>query len=226
MRDVEFAHPVEAPSAANRVTDELRASILASRLKAGQDLSLRQIASQHGVSFIPVREALRSLEAEGLLITRRGRSATVTPLSHEELDGVFGLRRQIEPELAATAAPLHRAEELNRLESLLIVCKDPTTNADQHANAHIAFHLGLLRPATTTMTERLVESLVQAASRYERIVIEPIGSPPEQHLAEEYPVWKMLAAFRTRDPKTAHDSVLTRVNYLESQCRRAVPLPC
>jgi DNA-binding GntR family transcriptional regulator len=75
MSESPFVRPVEAVSVADRVTSEIRHAILAGRLRPGQEFSLRHIAGQLGVSFIPVREALRSLEAEGLLITRRGRSA-------------------------------------------------------------------------------------------------------------------------------------------------------
>lgn len=223
MRELKFVDTVEAASAADRVADELRASILSSRLKAGQEFSLRQVANKLGVSFIPVREALRTLEAEGLLITRRGRSASVIPLSHEELDSAFRLRKQIEPELAGIAATLHSPEDLDKLESLLVVCKDPTTSPDLHATAHIDFHLGLLRPAATSMDKRVLTSLIRATSRYARLVMEPLGSPPEQHLAEGPIHRKLLEAFRSRDPKAAHDSVLCMLIECQVAYHRAVP---
>src|SRR6266496_2468178 len=77
-----FVRPVDTASVADRVVHEIRRSILTGALQPGQQFSLREIAGQLGVSFIPVREALQQLEAQGLVVTRPGRSATVAPLSH------------------------------------------------------------------------------------------------------------------------------------------------
>jgi DNA-binding GntR family transcriptional regulator len=66
--------PIESRSVAEQVTVELRRSILSGALAPGQEFSLREIADLLQVSFIPVREALRSLEGEGLVVTRPGRS--------------------------------------------------------------------------------------------------------------------------------------------------------
>jgi len=66
------------------------------------------------VSFIPVREALRSLEAEGLLETRRGRIAVVAPLELADLHGICRLCRLIEPDMRVRAARVMRPAELDR----------------------------------------------------------------------------------------------------------------
>lgn len=222
MRRLESAEPVEPISVADRVADELRAAILGNRLAPGVGFSLRQTATALGVSFIPVREALRTLSAEGLLITRRGRSATVTPLSHDELDSVFRLRRLIEPELAALAAPLHRPEDLDHLETLLSACSNPSAGPDRHATAHIDFHLGLLRPAATRMDERLLTWLARVTSRYARLTMEPLGSPPEQHLDLGPAPGAELRAFRTHDACAAHEALVGTLDQLEAICRRAM----
>jgi DNA-binding GntR family transcriptional regulator len=222
MPRLELPAPAAAPSAADRVASELRSSILACRIKPGEEFSLRQIAGTLGVSIIPVREALRSLEAEGLLLTRRGRSASVLPLTHDELDGAFNLRRQIEPELAAAAAPLHTPESLDRAEELLDGCR-PGLTPDEHADSHLRFHCELLRPAATAMDERVIESLGRATSRYARLVLEPFGSPREQHRGESWPDRNLLAAFRTGDPDQSYRAMQRRLDCLEELCRRAVP---
>jgi DNA-binding FadR family transcriptional regulator len=53
--------------------------------------------------------------------------------------------------------------------------------------------------------------------------MEPLGSPPEQHLAEGPVHWSLLSAFRSHDPKTAHDAMLGMLIQYEEMCRRAVP---
>ena len=69
--------PIASRSVTELVTAELRRSILSGALAPGQSFSLREIAGLLNVSFIPVREALRNLEADGLVVIQPGRSATV-----------------------------------------------------------------------------------------------------------------------------------------------------
>src|SRR5947207_3329136 len=92
--------PIEPRSVVEQVMTELRRSILSGALAPGRELSLRELAEMLQVSIIPVREALRSLESEGLVVTRPGRSARVAPLDLDELQGLYRLRRRLEPELA------------------------------------------------------------------------------------------------------------------------------
>ena len=95
---------------------ELRRSILSGALAPGRELSLRELAEMLQVSIIPVREALRSLESEGLVVTRPGRSARVAPLDLDELQGLYRLRRRLEPEIAQRSCRLLSDAELDRLE--------------------------------------------------------------------------------------------------------------
>src|SRR5215213_1719368 len=98
--------PIESRTVAELVTSELRRSILGGVLAPGREFSLREVAGMLHVSFIPVREALRSLEAEGLVITRPGRSAVVAPLDLDDLHAIYRLRHQLEPEIAARACQI------------------------------------------------------------------------------------------------------------------------
>src|SRR3954454_21349863 len=95
--------PIESRSGAELVTSELRRSIVSGALAPGQEFSLREVAGMLNVSFIPVREALRSLEAEGLVINRPGRSSMVAPLDLDDLHAISRLRHDLEPNIAARA---------------------------------------------------------------------------------------------------------------------------
>src|SRR3984957_16540896 len=89
--------PIESRSLSEQVTNEIRRSILAGGLPPGQSLSLRKLAEKLDVSFIPVRDALRVLEAEGLVVNPPGRSATVAPLDLAELPALYPARRLLHP---------------------------------------------------------------------------------------------------------------------------------
>ena len=73
---VAAVRPIESRSVVEQVMTELRRSILSGALAPGRELSLRELAEMLQVSIIPVREALRSLESEGLVVTRPGPAPT------------------------------------------------------------------------------------------------------------------------------------------------------
>jgi DNA-binding GntR family transcriptional regulator len=101
---------------ADQVMTELRRSILSGALAPGREFSLRELAEMLQVSIIPVREALRSLENQGLVQMRPGRSAVVAPLDLDELQSIYRLRRRLEPEIAQRSCRLLSAAELDRLQ--------------------------------------------------------------------------------------------------------------
>lgn len=220
MTSAAFVRPVEAASVVERVTTEIRRSIVAGRLEPGQEFSLRQIAAQLGVSFIPVREALRSLEAEGLLVTRRGRSAVVAPLDAEELRAICRLRRQIEPDLNILASEQISAAELDRLEAFIEFCNGSELRPDEHYDRQHNFHLDLVRPAATAWDLRILERLWRAIERYIRIgsqQLEP-GELDDLEVLQR----DLIAAFRSRDPERVRAVTLRRLETAERIARRSL----
>lgn len=199
--------PIESRSVAEQVTAELRRSILAGALGPGQEFSLREIADLLQVSFIPVREALRSLESEGLVITRPGRSAMVAPLDLDELRAIYRLRRQLEPEIAQRSCLLLSEAELGRLERQAAGFGDETQGMNEIYEAHHAFHLALLAPAATAWDVRLLSTLWRAAERYVRIGFGLLDPDPEEHSRRERAHEELVAAFRQRDPVAASAAI-------------------
>src|SRR6478735_9138438 len=96
-------------SAVDLVTAEIRRAVLTGALAAGQQFSIRDLAAQLGVSHIPIREALRRLESQGLVILRQARSAEVASLTTADLEAIYRLRYLIEPPLAAASVGRHDA---------------------------------------------------------------------------------------------------------------------
>lgn len=84
--------------------EQVRASIVENRYAPGQRLIEQRIAAALGLSRTPVREALRMLEAEGLVVSERNRGAVVRPLSPTEIADLYGLRIRLESYAAELAA--------------------------------------------------------------------------------------------------------------------------
>ena len=216
-----YVRPVEIASVVDRVVREIRRSILTGALQPGQQFSLREIAGQLGVSFIPVREALQQLEAQGLVVTRPGRSATVAPLSHEDLAGIYRLRRQIEPEIAGRSCQLLHEPDFARLEESVKMFGDER-GIDEIYSAHHAFHLDLLRPAATTWDLRTLEGLWHASERYIRLAFGGLDAQPEEHRRRGRAHAALLEVFRSGDPERVADAVLKHLAVNEQIAQQAL----
>ena len=81
---------------AQHAYEQLRAAIVENRYPPGQRLVEQRVAAELGLSRTPVREALRMLEAEGLVVSERNRGAMVRPLSATEVVDLYGLRIRLE----------------------------------------------------------------------------------------------------------------------------------
>src|SRR5438874_11719461 len=97
--------PIQRQTVAGMTVDALRERILRGDYPEGEPLRQDALADELGVSRIPVREALRQLEAEGLVTFSPHRGAVVSSLSLDEIVELFELRAEIETDLLARAIP-------------------------------------------------------------------------------------------------------------------------
>jgi DNA-binding GntR family transcriptional regulator len=214
--------PLKPVSVVERVVKEIRRSILSGALRPGQSFSLREVAEQLGVSFIPVREALHHLEGQGLVVTSRGKSATVAPLSHADLRGIYRLRRQVEPELIGRACLLLTDADHLRLAGYLPLFADAALDMDQIYEAHHEFHLELLRPAATPWDLRTVEMLGRAAERYIRLAFGALDTDPHEHERRERSHAVLLKAVARRDPGAAAQALLEHLDTNERIAQQGI----
>ena len=195
--------PIETRSVSEQVTNEIRRSILAGTLRPGQSLSLRKLAEQLDVSFIPVRDALRVLEAEGLVVNPPGRSARVAPLDLEEFHAIYRVRRMLEPELAHRSVARLSDAELDRLYQAAAEFGGAERSMDDIYEDHRAFHLALLAPAASTWDIRILTMSERATERYVRIGFGRLDPDPGEHDRRREAHQLLVQEFRTRDPEAA-----------------------
>lgn len=106
------------PSKAEYVVQRLREEILTGRMAPGDPLHQGELATRYGVSATPVREALRRLEAEGLITYAPHHGATVTSLEGTELEDFYRLRSVMEGFATRLATERAEASLLEQLRSL------------------------------------------------------------------------------------------------------------
>ena len=101
------------------LVENLRDEIVRGDYVPGQYLRLEEIAARFDVSTMPVREALRDLEAEGLVTVFPHRGTSVTELSADELQDIYDIRVALEGMATRLAVPRMTEEILAELSSLV-----------------------------------------------------------------------------------------------------------
>jgi DNA-binding GntR family transcriptional regulator len=110
--------PATGGAASARVASYLRDAILDGRIRPGEWIRQEEVAERFGASRLPVREALRILEAEGLTEHEPHRGARVPVLDRHEVDVVYQMRERLEPLALAESMPHLTQDVLDRLEEV------------------------------------------------------------------------------------------------------------
>jgi DNA-binding GntR family transcriptional regulator len=138
------APPIAPPlSMAEHVRQVLRLDILEGRLKPGDRIIETAVAERTQVSRTPVREGLRLLESEGLILSRRSRGYYVaTRLSHEDVIVLYGARLEIEPHLTAKAAVEATPVQIGKIQAALerFTAELPKADMLKLSDLDVGFH--------------------------------------------------------------------------------------
>ena len=139
------------------VVDTLRAAIVTGRLAPGARLVQEDLAQRYGVSRIPLREALRTLEGEGLVVMEHNRGAFCRPLEADDVSDLYAVRAALERVATRLAAERHvdlRAETGRRSEAAVRAMQrgDLRTLIKLDADFHRSIALG-------TKNEHIVRAL-------------------------------------------------------------------
>ena len=147
------------------VADALREAITTGRLKARQPLPQAEIAANLQVSHIPVREALRQLESEGLVTYQANRGATVSALSTSEIREIYEIRALLETGAIRRAASLLPAENLEQA-GLVLSQAERTDDGATWGNLDMEFHTLVYHLDQRPRLQELITELLRRVDRY------------------------------------------------------------
>ena len=148
-------------AASARVADYLRTAILNGEIVPGEWIRQEEVAERLGSSRLPVREALRILEAEGLTEHERHRGARVPRLSMHEVDVVYRMREQLEQLAIAESIPNLSTADVRSLESVqerIEASDDVATFLELDREFHLRSYTGCHIDQLTSSVTRLWNS--------------------------------------------------------------------
>jgi DNA-binding GntR family transcriptional regulator len=150
--------------------EEVRQRIMVGTLEPGQPLAQSQLAAELGVSLTPMREALRRLDAEGLVYIDAHKNARVATLSAAEAKHLFEVRERMDPMAAALAAERRTDSDIVRLKEAAARLKPLADESDLDAlTAHREFHRAIYTASHNELLINLLEGLWDKADRYRQV---------------------------------------------------------
>ncbi|VVM98146.1 hypothetical protein PS862_05267 [Pseudomonas fluorescens] len=194
LSSIKVSGPIPAHLARSVIEETLRAAILDGRIPCGTALRQQDLADLFGVSRMPVREALRQLEAQSLLNVIAHKGAVVAPLVQGDAVETYALRILLESEALRLSIPLLTNEDFEQAARYIDELET------QHDYTEIGrlnrlFHMTLYNKAPNRRLLNLVEDGLNEEERFLRFNLEAMGLgklSQEDHRA-------MLRAVEDRD---------------------------
>lgn len=175
------------------ITDKLRDAIVRGEYKPGEKLVQEELARRYGVSRMPIREALRTLDGEGLVTFTPHRAVVVTELSEEEIREVFSIRVLLEGMGTRLAAMSMTEEVVAELRPLLSESESVQDDHDRYLDLNYTFHYTLFKASQRPRLVALIKDLrntVQPYLRYHLVIEGRI----QESLAEHWAIYEACAA--------------------------------
>ena len=209
--------PVRDGITGARVADELREAILRGVYPPGTRLRQEELAGQYGASRVPVREALRLLESEGLGTTVANAGAWIARLSLQECVELYQVRERIEPLLLRYSMPELSEGQIDRLAELADTMAR-TTDVEHFLELDREFHLGSYAGAGTTFLGPTVQRLWNTTQHYRRAFTRLLDDESNRIVHDEHHM--LVAAIRERDSDDAERILLGHIRRTRRQLAR------
>lgn len=170
------------------IADDVRERILSGELGEGATIRQEVLAEEYDVSRMPIREALKRLDAEGLVTFTNNRGATVTKHSLREIGEIFDLRALIEVDMFRRAIPLMTEKDFVYCDTILKKMEESYGEDDvaKWGELNFSFHSALYAAADRELTLEVLSRLGLQADRYVRMnlsVMQQRDSAKKEHSA-------------------------------------------
>jgi DNA-binding GntR family transcriptional regulator len=207
----------ERRTASDYVAEALRQAIIAGQFADGEELNQVELASHFNVSRVPIREALRRLQAEGLVSAEAHRRAVVVGFNRERISEVYEIRALLESYMLERAASQLDESDLAALRRMCDEM-DRIKDHDKWLARNHEFHRGLLSPSGATTAMTLVEQLSMQVERYLR---RSGGVHRPKEAGREHR--KIVDALRKGETDTAREVLTRHILHTRDRVLEALP---
>jgi DNA-binding GntR family transcriptional regulator len=152
----------------------IRSRILRGELAPGSVFSQEGLAAELGLSTTPLREALRKLEADGLVFVRAHRDVTVSPLTRRGFSELSAVRIQLDPYAGSLAAENATPAELKAIAS--VVPRKRLASPETRVAENRRFHRSIYVAARNQLLTDILDLLWDRSDRY-RFILRPDEEP-------------------------------------------------
>jgi DNA-binding GntR family transcriptional regulator len=207
-----------------QVYEYLREQILFGGLAPGQRLIEERLCEETGVSRSPIREAIRRLEKDGLVVVQAQGGVTVYQPTLDDFTSLFECRLHLEPAAARFAAERRTEEELADLQELLARMADIARESDARRTheLHFAFHQRVAEASKNPYMAKIMNDLKVLISFYRNAILQVHPQRPETVIAEHAAI---LDAIRRRDGDAAAASMAEHITRDFRLCMEANRTP-
>jgi len=165
MKPKKFTKPF---SVVEQIHKSLSDAILNQELQPGTPLTEMELQGWFGVSRAPIREAIRMLESEGLVVVNAFKKKYVRKLTNEELQEIYAVLGCLEGFAASIAVSRLSAEQLNELGENIEKMKDEYGKGDiaSCTQLNFEFHSSIIRTANNSVLKKTIASIMRAPGWY------------------------------------------------------------
>lgn len=204
------------------VTEELRQAILDGRLRPGERISQEGLAEAYGTSRVPVREALRRLESEGLITLVPNSGAWVAKLRFDEYTEVYRIREWLEPPAIAASVPNLREDQVAELGAL-VEAMETAPESVEWLDLDRRFHLLSYAGAPLPRLLRMIEGFWTTTQQYRRAHFGYLGGSGD--LAQVHAEHRLLlSAIRRKDSEAAEELLRMHIRRTRNDLARSPEL--
>jgi len=189
---------IQTSTVQEAVYDELYKAIVSGKISPGERITMRQLAKDLGVSVMPVREALRRLEARSFITIQSNRQILVNELSPEHFRQIFEARLLLEGHAAKKACKRRSDDSLKELKASLKQMKE-NQNDNVIMEENRRFHTTIYREANLPVFLEIIDSLWERVSPYFYIIRKDEAYWVERAYLENHE--GMLEGMQQRKPK-------------------------
>jgi DNA-binding GntR family transcriptional regulator len=204
LEEIEIPLPIS-----DRVADSIRRCIISGEMKAGQKISVSEISDILKVSTTPVKQAFKSLQSEGLLVTLPRSGTTISDFARRNLEFTTLIRSALEGAAVYIAVLTCTPEDLKKLEEILNESDKAIERSDLDTlvENNTRFHKTILEVAGSSYLKNLIDRLISFDYSFRRSALQTLK---ERKLGSKEH-WEVFRYIRDHKPEEAEKALVNHI---------------